>query len=229
MRIISWNCNGALRKKFEQLGKLKGDIYVIQECEDPQQCSDERYKSWAANYIWVGDNKNKGLGVFCKTQMQVSLNEWESNDAKYFISIKINDSFDLVAVWNQRNSSRTYRYIGQFWKYLQVNKDKMTNCLVLGDFNSNKIWDKKPRICNHSDVVRELDEIGIRSLYHEFFNEEQGKETKPTFFLQKNLDKKYHIDYVFADKNYFKAIEIDIGVQSDWLQISDHMPITIDF
>ena len=88
MRVVSWNCNGALRKKLEQLNNLGGDIYVVQECEDPQQCSDESYKSWASNYIWVGDNKNKGLGVFCKTQMQVSINEWESNDAKYFVTIQ---------------------------------------------------------------------------------------------------------------------------------------------
>ena len=106
----------------------------------------------------------------------------------------------------------------------------MTNCLVLGDFNSNKIWDEKPRVCNHSDVVRELEEIGIRSLYHEFFNEEQGKEVTPTFFLQKNLNKKYHIDYAFADKSYFgKVRDMSIGSTFEWLQVSDHMPLIIDF
>lgn len=66
MKIVSWNCNGALRKKFAQLCKLNADIYVIQECEDPAQCSDMTYKAWAENYLWIGKSKNKGLGVFAK-------------------------------------------------------------------------------------------------------------------------------------------------------------------
>ena len=37
MKIISWNCNGALWKKFNLLEKLDADILVIQECEDPRR------------------------------------------------------------------------------------------------------------------------------------------------------------------------------------------------
>ena len=35
MKIISWNCNGALRNKFQHIAELEADIYIIQECEDP--------------------------------------------------------------------------------------------------------------------------------------------------------------------------------------------------
>lgn len=37
---------------------------------------------------------------------------------------------------------------------------------------------------NHSDVVKELKEVGIESLYHNYWNEEQGKEKRPTLFIQ---------------------------------------------
>ena len=37
MNIITWNCNGALRKKIEQVDSLGADILVVQECEDPAQ------------------------------------------------------------------------------------------------------------------------------------------------------------------------------------------------
>ena len=61
MKIISCNCNGAFRKKYESLLDLKVDIFIIQECENPAETSDKNYKEWAENYLWIGDTKNKGL------------------------------------------------------------------------------------------------------------------------------------------------------------------------
>jgi len=89
----------------------------------------------------------------------------------------------LLAVWTHNNYSSNFGYIGQLWKYLQVNKSNLKKCLILGDFNSNVFWDKSHRWWNHSDVVKELKEVGIESLYHNYWNEEQGKETRPTLFI----------------------------------------------
>ena len=229
MRIINWNCNGAFRKKFKLLEQFNADIIVIQECEDPERSNDKNYREWAKNFIWIGDNKNKGLGIFCTESLKISNNNWETNNLKYFISANINDEFNIIGLWNHHANSPTFGYIGQFWKYLQINKNLMSKVLVVGDFNSNKIWDKWDRWWNHSDVVRELEEIEIRSLYHEYFNEEQGEEQCPTFYLQKNILKPYHIDYAFADKKTFDKIRsIEIGQKTEWLQWSDHMPILID-
>jgi exonuclease III len=230
MKIITWNCNGAFRKKFSQLESFDADIIVIQECEDPKMSNDKKYKEWASNFIWIGDNKNKGLGMFCKASVKLSDNNWDTNGLKYFISANIDNNFNIIGLWNHHANSPTFGYIGQFWKYLQINKPLMTKTLITGDFNSNKIWDKWDRWWNHSDVVKELEEIEIRSLYHEYFNEKQGEEQVPTFYLQRNISKPYHIDYAFADKKVFKKIKnIIIGQKNDWLELSDHMPIIIEF
>jgi exonuclease III len=226
IKVVTWNCNGAFRNKYQLLTGLDADILVIQECEDPKQSADLDYRSWAVNYIWIGDSKHKGLGIFCKQGIQLLDNGWENNGTKHFISAKINNSFDLVAVWTKRNNSVTYRYIGQFWKYLQENKNRMKDCLILGDFNSNKIWDRKRSVCNHSEVVRELHEIGIVSLYHEKYDMQQGEEAHPTFYLQRNLQKPYHIDYIFMSKHCVNnVLDFEIGPMETWLNVSDHLPV----
>ena len=229
MRTITWNCNGAFRKKFHNLEQFQADILVIQECEDPDRSTDKNYKAWASNFIWSGENKNKGLGIFCSNNIILSNNNWPTNDTKHFISAKVNNDFNIIAVWNHYANSPNFRYIGQFWKYLQLNKPLMKKVIIAGDFNSNKIWDEWDRWWNHSDVVRELHEINIRSLYHEHFKEVQGEEKTPTFYLQKNIQKPYHIDYAFADKISFPKIrKFEIGQKEDWLALSDHLPIIFE-
>lgn len=90
--------------------------------------------------------------------------------------------------------------------------------------------DKWDRWWNHSDVVTELNEIGIKSLYHKYWNEEQGNETQPTFFIQRNLNKKYHIDYVFGCEIFANRLKkMEIGNINKWLGISDHLPIICEF
>ena len=55
LKIVSWNCNGKFREKFTEIIEEDADIYVIQECEDPSQSSEEEYREFAGeNYIWTG-------------------------------------------------------------------------------------------------------------------------------------------------------------------------------
>ena len=113
---------------------------------------------------------------------------------------------------------------------MQLHKSKFGKSIIAGDFNSNVIWDKWDRWWNHSDVVRELKEINIESLYHQYFNEAAGKETRPTLFLQRKLEKPYHIDYVFASNEFLNSLKnMKIERANEWLEISDHMPVYCEF
>lgn len=230
MKIVTWNCNGAFRKKFENLFDYRADLYIIQECENPIESKHNDYQNWAENYIWIGDSKNKGLGVFAKPEIKLEKLDWINNfknhSVKHFLPCKINDEFDLLAVWTHRNNSPNFGYIGQLWKYIQVNKDKLNGILIAGDFNSNSIWDQWDRWWNHSDVINELKELGIESVYHYLTKEQQGKETIPTLYYQRKLSRPYHIDYIFGAKIFIERTKkFQIGDANKWLKFSDHMPI----
>jgi exonuclease III len=227
MKIVSWNCNGAFRKKYHFLDSLEADILVIQECEDPTK-SDVEYRSWAQNHLWYGKTKNKGIGIFAKTGIQLEKIEWPDDGLELFLPCRIDNNFNVLAVWTKHANSPNFAYIGQFWKYLQKHKVALSSgrTIICGDFNSNVRWDEWDRWWNHSDVVRELGELSILSLYHHVHAEIQGGETRPTFFLHRDRAKSYHIDYAFVSDDLVgeSPVAFEVGEMETWLPISDHLP-----
>lgn len=229
MKIVSWNCNGALRSKFEKLRSLGADVYVIQECENPAVSSDADYRKWGNSSLWLECSKHKGIGIFSNRHKLKPL-AWESNKLESFLPFTIDDEITALAVWTRYANSPTFGYIGQLWKYLQLHKDKIVGekVIICGDLNSNVRWDKWDRWWNHSDVVSELSAAGIESAYHQHYGEPQGKEIRPTLFLQRNRQKPYHIDYIFTSKKYLTSAILTVGEPDEWLEHSDHMPIALD-
>lgn len=231
MRVITWNSNGAFRKKFHLIDQMKADIFIIQECENPAESGGD-YLKWAKNYQWIGSNKHKGLGVFSKLPHPIEKLDWDAERLELFLPCKISNDFNLLAVWTKQANSTNFAYIGQLWKYLQLHKNKIADgkTILCGDLNSNKCWDEWDRWWNHSDVVRELKEIALTSAYHEIKKEEQGEESSPTLYMQRNISKPYHIDYIFLPNHLINSnCTLNVGSSDEWLEHSDHMPIAVDF
>jgi len=244
MRIVSWNCNGALRRKTDPLDALDADVLVVQECEDPAR-STSAYREWAGNYLWIGEGeqKNKGLGVFARSGLGLRALDWHgtytpagfgpddlpwsTDQLRLFLPVRIDERIDLVAVWTKNWREERYGYIGQVWKFIHLHARDLAQgpCVIAGDFNSSAIWDRKRRDWDHSSVVRELDALGLRSLYHEGTGIAPGAEPDPTFYFYRKRDRPFHIDYVFASSDLRDGASIVIGDIADWLRFSDHMPL----
>jgi exonuclease III len=229
MQIVTWNCNGALRNKLGALRSLSFDIAVIQECEDPERCLDAEYKAWAINYLWTGTNKNRGIGVFAARGVKLEPAKLELGQLESFLPCWVNDNFLLVAVWTRQANSPTFQYIGQLWKFIQLHRAALSAqaTVVVGDLNSNVLWDKWDRWWNHTDVVRELADIGLESIYHYSRRLPQGSEPDATLFLHRKLERPYHIDYAFAPASWLRECSAWVGKPEDWLVHSDHMPLAV--
>lgn len=221
MKILSWNCNGKFREKFKEIIKLDADIYVIQECENPLTCSSKDYLAFSKNSFWSGENPNKGIGIFAKSCIAIEKNHWEAYCLRNFLSVNINNEFNLLGVWTGKP------YIEEYYIYQSINIGNFDlNTIIFGDFNSNKIWDRKHEKRTHTAVVNELKEIGLESVYHHFYHENQGEESVNTFFLYRHLNRGYHIDHCFA--NIPKVKKYTVLSDESWLEFSDHVPIVLE-
>jgi exodeoxyribonuclease-3 len=235
MKLISWNCQGAFRKKADVILEKNPDLLVVQECEHPDKLVFPSSTTRPTNFLWFGDNPHKGLGIFSYGHLEIKLLPEYDPDYKIVVPLEITDgqsSFTLFAIWANNPDDKANQYIGQVWKAINHYSDLLekNRTILTGDFNSNKIWDKPRRVGNHTDVVKRLAERDYHSIYHLQSNEEQGKETTPTFFLQRKKEKPYHIDYCFASSDMIDKIKtLQIGTHDDWISHSDHCPLILDF
>jgi exodeoxyribonuclease-3 len=148
------------------------------------------------------------------------------------IKVEAPTPFTLIAVWACRmGSGRTNSYIGLVYQALMSHPEWFdgTPVILAGDLNSNKIWDGKRLVGNHSDVVKVLAERGLVSVYHDFYGEAQGAETRHTLYLFRHAHRPYHIDYVFMPLEWAKDLKtVDVGEYAQWSKLSDHCPLTVD-
>lgn len=234
MKLITWNCNMAFRKKLDVILQHKPDILVIQECEHPGKIkfSNDNKPNDA---LWFGGNMNKGLGIFSYSNYRLKLHKTHNPDLKLIAPVKVfNEESDLLlyAIWAHNPQDKDGPYITQVWKALKHYKRliRKTKTVLAGDFNSNTIWDRPRREGNHSTVVQRLAAKEIHSVYHKYFSQEQGREAHATHYLYRHKERPYHLDYCFISNDLIQNLHsVEIGDFEEWKQYSDHMPIMVTF
>jgi exonuclease III len=235
MKLITWNCNMAFRKKAAAILVHKPDLLIVPECEHPARLIFPTGTPIPTDIVWYGKNPNKGLGIFSYSKFRFMLMKDHNPKFKMILPIAVTDgkiSFNLFAIWANNPQDKDGPYVEQVWKALHhyeslVNK---RGTILAGDFNSNTIWDREHRVSNHSAVVKLLEEKGISSCYHAHHGQVQGSEAHPTLYMYRHKDKPYHLDYCFVSNDFSKRISaVEVGDHETWSQYSDHVPLMVTF
>lgn len=88
MKVISWNCNMAFRKKAARILESKPDLLVVPECECPEKQRFATEVQQPGHRLWIGDNPNKGLGVFSYADFHLDFHELYDPSLKYVVPVK---------------------------------------------------------------------------------------------------------------------------------------------
>ena len=223
MIITTWNCNLNLQKKYEYIESLNSDITIIQECEKLKK----DYFS-GAQYFWTGMDEKKGLGVIIKND-SAKISSLHNKNLIHFLPI-CTDDVNILGVWafnhrakkyGEHADGKTSGAINYYCDWLQ----ETPKSIVAGDFNNSMIWDK-PSKKSFYNLNDKLNSIGHSSSYHKLTSDDFGKEKKGTFYHTKNIQKKYHIDYIYTYGMDLKSV--NVGTFEDWVQYSDHCPIKVE-
>jgi len=224
----------AFRKKYQAVLTPDLDLAVIQECENEEKLKVALANTHYTDLIWYGKNPHKGLGVIAFNGGRLELMEDFDPQYEYVLPLRYQQgskSIRVFAIWAMPHATfRARDYVGQVWGALQHYSNLLDQeCIIIGDLNSNAIWDSKRKHGNHSDVVNLLVKNGITSLYHHKTMESHGSESQPTLYLLKQLTKPYHLDYCFCSESLMsRDTDITVGQFDDWIKLSDHMPLLVE-
>ena len=219
MRLTTWNC---FRGKtpdhcLELLEPLRADLITLQECSRPD--GDD------TSVIWRGTDPAYGTAVV-STQAAVQLKS---------ISIP---SLDPLVVPVRVHAPRPFVFVGvcTHRPYNAVAWEAMSACVAAseglpvvaaGDFNSSPGVSGQAR-ASAQFLERMRNELGLVSVYHHFFGEKHGVETRATFYHHWKESKPFHIDYCFIPEGWVDRLAgVEVGTFAAWRQ-SDHRPLTVD-
>jgi exodeoxyribonuclease III len=239
MRLVAWNCNGGFHRKSAALAALAPDVAVICECADPEIVACKAPLFAPTDALWMGDNPQRGLGVFSFGGYRLSRARRYDPSIPYALPVRVKGAatFNLLAMWahygraplTRVTPGPTLRALRSYGGFLGERAS-----ILAGDLNNHIRWDRPGKASNHANAVLALDGIGMVSAYHAFLGLAQGSERHATLYWRDRTSAgpTYHIDYAFVPKASLASLRsVAIGTYADWVApgLSDHAPLILEF
>jgi len=223
LRLATWNCHhGELRTRAALLDGLRPDIVALQECSAPVPAG--------RDVAWEGFSPGKGVGVRVGAGSEVALVSDATAGGRSARLFQLSGAvtLQLLVFWAHREPTYVRGVAAALDAYATAIRSAPT--VLLGDFNSNKVWDGDEPDISHSTIVLRLrDEFGLVSAYHAFHGEAQGAESQPTIFWRWDPATTYHVDYCFVTQSWAEHIRaVTVGGCDGADGESDHMPVSLE-
>lgn len=226
MRLATWNCcAGPLDRKLAAAATLAADLIVIPECPALPRPG--------PRHFWTGTNPRKGLAVLTAEGYRLRKIPRRTPLPEFVAPLMVEGpvTFLLLAVWMKGKGPD--RYVRGLNRAIDACRSLIARhpTVVLGDFNSNAIWDDEhPDGLDHSSLVGRLGALGLESAYHHARGEAHGAEREPTFYFYRRKSIPYHLDYCFLPRTWAPRLrQVRVGSWQEWRGLSDHVPLVCDF
>jgi len=212
------------KSDFSVFQSSDADVLFIQECE---KAPGDHFDGF--DFHWVGQNDKKGLGVLTRGPSEFP-HEIYRSDFMYFIPVMYENVF-ILGAWAfnaraQKFGPETSGYFLDVLDHYSQHIRSSENVIIAGDFNNGPQWDIPGHRNNFAGINRALNELGLYSAYHVWKSEAFGEETFPTYYHQRNPEKRFHIDYIYS--NFKEVKSVKVGLFSEWSYLSDHVPLTAE-
>lgn len=232
IKFLTWNCQGAFRKKYPLVAELAPDIAIIQECEQPGRIPWKQGHP-PSSFLWFGEKPTKGLGIFSWTNIVFQPLENYDVTIRYCIPVQVifPFSFQLIAIWAMDHKDDHHSYSGQVYQALGAYREfiQAADTVIIGDFNSSPHTTPKSRLGNYNTITQDMHDLWLVSAYHQFHFEHHGKETCWTYYKGRKTERKTHIDYAFIPSRWLRRLtQVKLGDPKIWLEHSDHCPVIVE-
>ncbi len=233
MRVLLWNCNNGLGRseQVEQFHSFHCDIAIIPELKEHNLDALEPEDS-----VWVTNNQNKskpkGLGVLAYNKWRIeSLPRDE--DMEIYLPLKLSndkESLFLLAVWNFYHAAKAGRFKGVRgenaleWSAIRHYRDLLADdTLVIGDWNFGPTFSQEA----FQRLVSSLKDLGLLSLYHQFYSLPHNQTQHTTFRTTRNTD--HHLDHIFGSEHFARRMLSYEILPFEEVVLSDHAPCILEF
>ena len=240
LRIVSWNCAGALQRKWPYLLELQPDIAVEPEACNPQRLGyPPPVPGEPGQSDWIGRLQHKGLAAFSFGEWKLTRHPQRDERLEWILPLIVTGptDFTLIGVWsmNHRASQPVPQGLPRSQPLAAAElydfEKERGRLVVVGDFNSASQWDT-PKRPNFANLIKCCSEVGLSSAYHRLNDEPFGAETKPThWWRDRKIDgPRYHIDYAFIPDTWVEHAHFEVGSFAQWVAVagSDHAPLVLD-
>ena len=233
LRVITWNCNMGLRRKFDRLLSLRPDVAVIQECADPDASGPKGWRPECAAYDWIGFNPDKGLGIFTFGDLALARNPGYSPDYALYLPVTVTGPcrFNLLGLWvadprkiPAGTTNEPLAALHYYRSFLAAGPS-----IVAGDFNRlPQQMSVRPNSVGCS-VLDLLAQAGLVNADTVMGDRTGGAALRRTHYHQRKPSRGFVVDYMFISAREAAHLSaFEVCGPHDWITWSDHVPLAAE-